>query len=60
MVCKCVTCGTCNGNGFIVVGWEDHDREPETCPDCGGDGLTEFCLECKEKQMDEEYSENRD
>lgn len=58
--CRCVSCGTCNGNGRM---WRDTGAWPEgesvTCIDCDGSGLTEVCDRCEDlAEFDEACSEH--
>lgn len=55
MVCKCVSCGDCNGTGTIWVSMSgeylgnnrcDDFDELESCDECGGSGVIEYCDEC--------------
>ena len=69
MGCKCVTCGECGGTGNIWISFSgeylgnnrcDDLDELDTCPECGGDGLSEMCDECRERieeerEREEEY-----
>lgn len=67
MACECVKCGTCGGSGNVWFAFPGPDRageflgnrrcddldEMDTCPDCGGSGITEACHECQ-SQLEEE------
>ena len=63
MSCECVTCPECDGFGSIWISFSgkymgkyrcDDLDEMDTCPDCGGDGLSFCCYECAQAMEDEE------
>lgn len=71
MACECVSCGECGGTGTVWFSFHGPDRggkylgnhrcddldETDSCPECGGSGITEACYECTESA--EEDAMNR-
>ena len=64
-MCKCVSCGECNGQGVVFYSmggkyrgaFKNDDLDSmETCDDCGGTGLSEMCDACRDK-LEEFYDE---
>ena len=60
--CECVDCPTCKGKGSVWVsdgvmgpGRFDDMGDSEVCPECGGEGVSAYCLKC-----DLEYQEEAD
>ena len=62
--CECETCWECMGSGEIWVSWSgeylgrnrcDDFDELETCPECGGEGITSLCLKCRLEYEQFEY-----
>lgn len=62
MTCKCVWCGECDGSVVVWIGYSGKYKgkysscdmdEPMTCPECDGEGITEMCAECEEKEYEE-------
>lgn len=63
MTCKCVSCGECGGSGSIWISFTGKYRgkyrrddldERDTCPECGGEGITELCDECRMRSEEDE------
>ena len=59
--CECIACSTCQGNGTVWVSGNDISAyrfddmgDIETCPDCDGDGLYDYCLKCYYEDIDED------
>lgn len=69
MPCECIRCDGCGGSGFVWRSFSgeylgknrcDDLSEMETCEDCGGDGITDMCDECRdlwEKEHDQMFEE---
>ena len=68
MACTCTKCPDCNGTGNIWVSFSgkylgtnrcDDLDEMESCPTCGGEGITDYCQECCDayREMEEEEEE---
>ena len=66
MSCECVRCYECGGSGIVWRSFfgkylgnrrcDDLD-DFESCPECGGEGITEVCQEFQEayeKEMEKE------
>lgn len=62
--CRCVSCGSCNGSGHILVDMRgrylgahrtDDLDEMELCPDCEGSGISEECAACYDGRADDHY-----
>ena len=55
-VCECVTCGDCNGKGYICYShslYDPGDNDAEPC-DCAG-GISQTCQRCSElRDLDED------
>ncbi len=44
--CRCISCHECHGQGTIrVPGYPEW--ELETCDECRGSGIEEYCSECE-------------
>ena len=68
MACECVSCPDCGGTGTVWFSFPGPDMggeylgnhrcddldELDTCPRCGGRGITECCYECQE-DMDDDF-----
>ena len=59
--CECIDCDTCKGSGRVWVSGNemsayrfDDMGDSESCPECGGEGITFFCLKCSLEAEDEE------
>ena len=60
--CECIDCPTCKGDwrvwvsGNIIEAYRFNDEgDSESCPDCGGEGVSSYCLKCAlEDESDEE------
>ena len=66
MTCKCVTCPECNGTGNVWYSFSGEYKGPNRCDDldemdccqeCGGDGLSELCDECRDALEEYERKE---
>ena len=59
--CECVDCDTCKGSGTVWVSGDhmsafrfNDEGDMESCPECGGEGITSMCLKCWMDQEDDE------
>lgn len=53
MTCKCIACGECLWSGKVFrYDPRSGMDEPETCEDCDGTGIAEFCDECMEESWE--------
>lgn len=61
MSCKCVLCPECDGSGSIWISFSgkymgkfrcDDLDERDTCLECDGEGIVEWCDECREAYED--------
>ena len=59
--CECIDCPDCRGSGSVwcsdgrMSPWRFDDMgDSETCPTCGGDGLSLVCLKCQLEYEDRE------
>ena len=56
MACDCVRCAVCFGTGRV---WLPLIEGRDTCPECGGTGISDACEECEEwdRDYEDDYEE---
>jgi hypothetical protein len=61
--CECVKCKECGGTGYVWYSFSgkymgnhrcDDLDQMECCDECGGEGTTDLCDECRDEKANEE------